>query len=63
MTTEPDIERGPTWSPEHKHRCLVRSLAARSTADRMAFFAAYERRYGTAAAGKLHAEVKTEWGR
>lgn len=22
----PDIERGPTWKPNFKHRCLVRQL-------------------------------------
>lgn len=22
----PEIERGPTWGQEHKHRCLIRQL-------------------------------------
>lgn len=29
MTTKqllPDIDRGPTWTPEHRHKCLIRQL-------------------------------------
>lgn len=60
MKLLPDIKRGPTWTPEHKHRCLIRSLARRPNDARVAFFEAYQRRHGRAKAAALHAEVKAE---
>lgn len=43
------------------HRCLIRSLAKRPNAERVAFFEAYEARHGRAMTAALRAEVKAEW--
>lgn len=57
----PNIPRGPTWTEEHRHQCLVLSLAKRDKAARIDFFGHYERKHGKAAAERLHREVLEAW--
>lgn len=57
----PDIPRGPTWSPEFRHACLLRSVAARAKGERLAFYKAWERFHGAEAARRLAREVSAVW--
>lgn len=61
MVLLPNIPRGPTWTEEHRHQCLVLSLAKRDKAARIDFFGHYERKHGKAAAERLHREVLEAW--
>lgn len=57
----PDIPRGPTWSPEFRHACLLRTVAAKTKGERLAFYRAWERFHGAPAARRLAQEVSAVW--
>lgn len=53
----PDIPRGPTWTRDHMHQCLLRWIARQPKEIRRAFYRSWEKRYGTAATKQLAAEA------
>lgn len=58
MTLLPDIERGPTWSTDHRHECLLRWVASLTSHDRTAFMTDYQSHHGRPAALTLYSQAK-----